>query len=82
MVELFNMIPGLTQMENHRVRVVSFFVPFICHTCNASKDVLKKAADVHKHGNQLKMAPSTCQQCGDELTPVIDDQDYLYFMQH
>lgn len=80
LVELFNMIPDLTHMAGHRVRVISVYMPYTCENCRVSADVLKKTADIKRAGEQIKLGTSRCHQCANLLIPVVDEHDFLHFM--
>ncbi len=57
LIELFNMIPDLTRMRGHAVRIVSLYAPYTCGSCQLSTDVLKAGAEITKVGEMAHARP-------------------------
>jgi hypothetical protein len=71
-VDQINMVAGFAG----RGRVVSFYAPMLCESCNHEEDHLFYVSDLRKHDGRLPPLP--CPHCG--TTMQVDDLEEQYLL--
>lgn len=80
LVDMMNFVPGLFDVGEPVLEVVSVYAPYACGTCQTPPmQVLLETKDVVFEGVGVKLPPRHCPRCGKRMEIATDPHDYFLF---